>query len=70
MVEIMSQMGSQEILKLPKNIRQIGLPEEKKKIYGKNSKKTGSDARSHTRGKERRDKEFDTGIFTKRGFSL
>ena len=33
MVEIMSQMGSQEILKLPKNIRQIGLPEEKKKIY-------------------------------------
>ena len=33
MVEIMSQMSSQEVLKLPKNIRQIGLPEEKKKIY-------------------------------------
>ena len=33
MVEIMSQMSGQEILKLPKNIRQIGLPEEKKKIY-------------------------------------
>ena len=33
MVEIMSQMSEQEILKLPKNIRQIGLPEEKKKIY-------------------------------------
>ena len=33
MVEIMSQMSNQEILKLPKNIRQIGLPEEKKKIY-------------------------------------
>lgn len=33
MVEIMSQMNDQEILKLPKNIRQIGLPEEKKKIY-------------------------------------
>ena len=33
MVEIMSQGSRQEILKLPKNIRQIGLPEEKKKIY-------------------------------------
>ena len=33
MVEIMSQSGYQEMLKLPKNIRQIGLPEEKKKIY-------------------------------------
>ena len=29
----MSQGSRQEILKLPKNIRQIGLPEEKKKIY-------------------------------------
>lgn len=33
MVEVMSQLNSQEKLKLPKNIRQIGLPEEKKKIY-------------------------------------
>lgn len=33
MVEVMSQSNSQEKLKLPKNIRQIGLPEEKKKIY-------------------------------------
>lgn len=33
MVEIMSQVKSQETVKLPKNIRQIGLPEEKKKIY-------------------------------------
>ena len=33
MVEVMSQSSSQEKLKLPKNIRQIGLPEEKKKIY-------------------------------------
>lgn len=33
MVEIMSPLNSQEKLKLPKNIRQIGLPEEKKKIY-------------------------------------
>ena len=33
MVEIMSLSGYQEMLKLPKNIRQIGLPEEKKKIY-------------------------------------
>lgn len=33
MVEIMSQVKSRETLKLPKNIRQIGLPEEKKKIY-------------------------------------
>lgn len=33
MVEIMSQNSHQEMLKLPKNIRQIGLPEEKKKIY-------------------------------------
>ena len=32
-MEIMNQGGYQEILKLPKNIRQIGLPEEKKKIY-------------------------------------
>ena len=32
-MEIMNQGGCQEILKLPKNIRQIGLPEEKKKIY-------------------------------------
>lgn len=29
----MSHLNSQEKLKLPKNIRQIGLPEEKKKIY-------------------------------------
>ena len=29
----MSQSTNQEKLKLPKNIRQIGLPEEKKKIY-------------------------------------
>lgn len=33
MVEVMSQSNSQEKFKLPKNIRQIGLPEEKKKIY-------------------------------------
>ena len=33
MVEVMSQSTNQEKLKLPKNIRQIGLPEEKKKIY-------------------------------------
>ena len=33
MVEVMSQYTNQEKLKLPKNIRQIGLPEEKKKIY-------------------------------------
>ena len=31
MVEVMSQSTNQEKLKLPKNIRQIGLPEEKKK---------------------------------------
>ena len=33
MIEVMSHLNSQEKLKLPKNIRQIGLPEEKKKIY-------------------------------------
>ena len=33
MIEIMSQLNGQEKLKLPKNIRQIGLPEEKRKIY-------------------------------------
>ena len=33
MIEVMSQLSSQEKLKLPKNIRQIGLPEDKKKIY-------------------------------------
>lgn len=33
MVEVMNQSTNQEKLKLPKNIRQIGLPEEKKKIY-------------------------------------
>lgn len=33
MVEVMSQVNHQEMLKLPKNIRQIGLPEEKRKIY-------------------------------------
>lgn len=33
MVEVMSQVNHQEMLKLPKNIRQIGLPEDKRKIY-------------------------------------
>lgn len=33
MVEIMSQSNQHEMLQLPKNIRQIGLPEEQRKIY-------------------------------------
>ena len=33
MVEIMNQSNQHEMLQLPKNIRQIGLPEERRKIY-------------------------------------